>query len=211
MKKYWRKKGRETGLVDETCPANFSHTFSISAVQPMRSILKKKSLIDSLPPKKGCKMTLNSVTFDRVETREFNRTIGDNPAVSSGIPIGLDWSYKPHHKIQKLDDYERKKLRRPRLSMDQLALAPGIRQEMLVRDWGVTFGQMHKAITETDCIKRWRLASATQGPHQMKVQEAFETTRKRVVRLISRRSEEKEIQLLWERARTEKMKQCVSS
>lgn len=35
----------------------------------------------------------NNVSWDRIEVREYDITIGDNPCVSYGPPIGLDWRY----------------------------------------------------------------------------------------------------------------------
>ena len=36
-----------------------------------------------------------SVTFTTVEVREYGRCLGDNPSVSRGAPLSIDWSYKP--------------------------------------------------------------------------------------------------------------------
>jgi len=189
------------GSSNEVHPERLTNSWSAAPiVQPRRSILKKEPSIDGDPSQveQNTARQENTVKFDRVETREFDRTIGDNPAVSSGIPIGLDWGYNPEHKIQDLDEYEIK--RRPRLSLDELVLRPGAREEMLIRDWGVSFGEMHQTATETDSIKRWRLASAMQNQRQMRIEEVMESTRKRVGRIITRRSEKKEQQLLWVRA-----------
>ena len=50
----------------------------------------------------------NSVSFTSVTIRSYEQTIGDNPAVSYGTPISLDWNYEEHDSIE-LDSYEIKR------------------------------------------------------------------------------------------------------
>jgi hypothetical protein len=45
------------------------------------------------------------VTFDFVHVRFYQRTIGDNPAVSYGTPIQLDWLYEEELPMR-VDEYE---------------------------------------------------------------------------------------------------------
>ena len=45
------------------------------------------------------------VDFDNVTVREYKRVIGDNPAVSSGVPIGLGWEYSTYLDLD-VDIYE---------------------------------------------------------------------------------------------------------
>lgn len=157
--------------------------------QPPRSSLKKESTLKRE----------SSVRFDRIELREFDRTIGDNPSVSCGIPIGLDWKYKSTTSTN-LDEYEESRLanRRPK---QQLALAPEKRQEMLLKDWGVTFRELHQMASATDNIKKQRFESAMQTPAKARVEEVLETTKRRVSRVIKGHSKKKEQELLWQHAR----------
>jgi len=45
------------------------------------------------------------VSFDTIAIREYDQTIGDNPSVSYGPPISLDWSYSSEINVD-LEDYE---------------------------------------------------------------------------------------------------------
>jgi len=46
-----------------------------------------------------------SVSFANVQVREYDLCLGDNPSVSTGAPVSLDWSYK-HESSCSLDEYE---------------------------------------------------------------------------------------------------------
>ena len=49
-------------------------------------------------------MTTRNVSFSHLQVREYEVTLGDNPSVSSGVPLSLGWRYNPNEKISKLDD-----------------------------------------------------------------------------------------------------------
>lgn len=45
-----------------------------------------------------------NVSFSHMKVREYEVTLGDNPSVSSGIPLSLGWRYNPNEKIAKFDN-----------------------------------------------------------------------------------------------------------
>lgn len=45
-----------------------------------------------------------NVSFSHLQVREYEVTLGDNPSVSSGVPLSLGWRYNPNERISKLDD-----------------------------------------------------------------------------------------------------------
>ena len=53
-----------------------------------------------------------SVVFGNLEIREYARTIGCNPSVSGGPPVGLDWSYDPNERIAPIEAFESVRIRR---------------------------------------------------------------------------------------------------
>lgn len=175
-----------TGTELMTLPASgnlptLRRTLSTSALEALpRSILKiGDSLAASHPQRKREKL----VRFDRVEMREFDRTVGDNPSVTSGVPIGLDWRYNPNPLVKNLEDYESD--RAPRRSKRELALDPTAREHMLLRDWGLTFRELNKVTIEADALRQQRYKSAVQNPILQKRDEILETTMRRVSRVLN--------------------------
>ena len=47
-----------------------------------------------------------TVSFDQVQIRYYRQTLGDNPSVSHGPPIQLDWKFEEASEPRRIDDYE---------------------------------------------------------------------------------------------------------
>jgi hypothetical protein len=45
-----------------------------------------------------------NVSFSHLKVREYEVTLGDNPSVSSGVPLSLGWRYNPNERIAKFDN-----------------------------------------------------------------------------------------------------------
>ena len=54
-----------------------------------------------------------NVSFSHLRIREYAITLGDNPSVSSGPPVTLDWAYDPHEKTAPVEAFEAVRIRRP--------------------------------------------------------------------------------------------------
>jgi hypothetical protein len=48
----------------------------------------------------------NNVQFSTVHVREYNLCLGDNPSVTCGAPISLDWYYEKEQSYSSVDEYE---------------------------------------------------------------------------------------------------------
>merc|ERR1712157_296310 len=71
-----------------------------------------------------------SVSFQSVEIREYEVTIGDNPSCRKGVPIGLSWNYNPLDSID-IAEYETRKGGRRRRSKKRLIVDEKKREIML--------------------------------------------------------------------------------
>ncbi len=128
-----------------------------------------------------------SVRFCQVTIREYNLTIGDNPACSGGAPIryifkfpttamkmhcfellansfflryhldSLDWEYSPDHKIVPVDEYEKR--RKPR-SHSELIMSPYTRYRLLLHTLEVPITTISEVTTELKQIRESRQRTA---------------------------------------------------
>jgi len=102
---------------------------------------------------------MKRVCFDRVTIREYERAIGDSPAVSSGPPIGLDWGYynAREYDVEVFENHIR--LPGPR-TRRHFFLSPQKRFHMLLDEWGYSVQEICHAKDEAAEIRRWRHLSA---------------------------------------------------
>ena len=75
------------------------------------------------------------VMFGTVSVREYERCIGDNPAVSSGPPIGLGWYYLRPQPVD-LEYYEANVRKPSPRTRKDFFLTPQKRFHILLNDWG---------------------------------------------------------------------------
>jgi len=69
-------------------------------IRPSLSKLSKKNKVLSVSNHP------HRVRFDTIEVREYARCASDNPSVSCGVPIGLDWTVAVVHPAIRIDEYE---------------------------------------------------------------------------------------------------------
>jgi hypothetical protein len=121
-----------------------------------------------------------NVTFDFVHVRFYQRTIGDNPAVSYGTPIQLEWLYEEELPMG-LDEYEgiHRKRRVPR----QFVLNHYQRCNILSYYCGFTDDEIKKARRQVEKVKRERQVTKLMVK-AMLVEDFLESTARKVKRLI---------------------------
>lgn len=109
-------------------------------------------------------MGCSKVAFGTVTIREYDRAISDNPAVSAGTPIGLDWSYS-EPSVFLVDHYEtRMRKFGPRTRKD-FYLTPEQRFHMLLDDWCFSMEEIASARRNAAYAKHLRQISLFQaGP-----------------------------------------------
>jgi hypothetical protein len=119
------------------------------------------------------------VVFHEVLIRNYEQTIGDNPSVSYGPPISLDWDYEEAEPIT-LDEYE--KNRGPRRNTRQMMLNYYNRKNLLTWRCGATEDDMKAAEKEGNKIKGQRSMTKAFLPAQ-KFEEVFQSMRRKTKRM----------------------------
>jgi len=98
-----------------------------------------------------------SVSFDTVEVREYPIILGDNPAVSQGPPLTIDWEHDNEDTFS-LDEYET--TRPPRRVTVEMSIPPDMRLDCLKR-CGFSTKEISVRIKEINLVKRGRLQTTT--------------------------------------------------
>lgn len=96
---------------------------------------------------------LVGVRWDRIEIREYGRTVGDNPSVSGGPPLTLSWQYRMAFEGA-VDAYEDE--RPDRRVGKEMAVPRYIREIMLCEEWGCTNRDIANAVRDILAIKQQR-------------------------------------------------------
>ena len=130
-----------------------------------------------------------SVHFASVEIRVYYQTIGDNPAVTYGPPIMLDWEYDELSPVT-IEEYEAARpassLGGVRRDATSLFLSSMDRRRILKKR-GVTEEELNRAAQEAERIRKERALTNTLLPAMM-VEEALESTKRKVLRFIRGKS-----------------------
>mmetsp|Transcript_20487 Transcript_20487/g.44582 ORF Transcript_20487/g.44582 Transcript_20487/m.44582 type:complete len:227 (-) Transcript_20487:112-792(-) len=124
------------------------------------------------------------VSFDAVKIRSYQQTMGDNPSVSYGPPIQLDWDYEEHNGID-IDAFEADR-GLSRRTMRQMHISYYQRKHFLMRECGFTEGEVAKAKKDANKVKFLRDVTRTLLP-VMKVEDALESAGRKAKRIISKR------------------------
>ena len=109
------------------------------------------------------------VTFQNIEIRNYDITLGDNPSCTYGPPVSLDWHYAKAQNMP-LDDYE--KARGTRRKSNQMQMNALYRRRMLTKDF--TVDEMQMVECETRKIRNGRERTKMLLPFWM-LEEAIES------------------------------------
>lgn len=146
--------------------------------------------ISSGSPKLG---PMKRCSFSSVDIREHERIAGDNPCVTSGVPLSIGWGYHQHQPIS-LDDYETHK--GPSRDKIEMMVPAGIRRQMLRDEFGVSISEMNAAMREVNVTKRHRRHTcATENMEGWT--EVLQSAKRKVKRFVKGTSNEKEEEKLW--------------
>jgi hypothetical protein len=139
-----------------------------------------------------------SVSFDRVEIREYSRCLGNNPATTHGPPLSIDWAYLEVGTF-KLEEYEET---RPRPRAAYQMIVPGyLRETILLEQTKTTQTQINAMLRELKALRDQRqLCIVMQKLEQQHL--IFESLQRKFRRFKTGISTNREMELLWENART---------
>jgi hypothetical protein len=122
------------------------------------------------------------VKFDKILIRSYGQTLGDNPSVSYGPPIQLDWDYAQHDAID-LDDYE--DALPPRRKLRQMVLSYYHRKNVLTWQYGYSEEVLKKAKKDVERIQMKRSITNTFLP-VMFIETFIESAGRKAKRLVGR-------------------------
>ena len=124
-----------------------------------------------------------SVSFDRIDIREYQRTVGDNPSVSSGPALSLAWDYSDSVRST-VDNYESERgSRRKMMEM----VVPRFERELLLKDSGVSRKEMAQCVRTINHIKAKRRQTVN-NLKMSKMEENWEGVTRTMGKIMKRRN-----------------------
>jgi hypothetical protein len=126
----------------------------------------------------------SQVQFLHITIREYDQTLGDNPSVSYGPPISLDWNYT-QNEATCLDEYEG--TRPQRRSLRQMGMNYYQRKGVLTR-YGYSEEEMKSAKREANKAKTQR-AITKQFLPLLKIEDALESAARKARRAFGKNKE----------------------
>lgn len=120
-----------------------------------------------------------TVTFDHVEFRHYECTLGDNPSCSYGPPIQLDWSYVKIPSLN-IDEYESDRLGKRR-NLRQMLLNYYMRMNLLTWGFGYSEAEIKAATKSVKHVKFQRTVTKALLPLQ-KAEEVMQSANRKAKR-----------------------------
>lgn len=138
----------------------------------------------------SCSDLSKNVCFGVVAIRTYNQTLGDNPAVTFGPPIQLDWEYKEQGEID-VTEFECSKGCRYRRNEQQLRLSYYKRKDILTEEYNFDREQLERAKRDVNKTKFRREVTCYLLPIR-KLEEALESAGRKTQRLLHRNNKEQQ-------------------
>jgi hypothetical protein len=124
------------------------------------------------------------IRFESVQIRLYHQTLGDNPAVTYGPPITLDWKYDEMSPV-KVDEYEG--TRGDRISDSNKLFLSSMDRRRVLKNKGFSEDEIDRASLEAEKARKERAMTNALLP-AMRVEEVLQSTRRKVKRLIKKKS-----------------------
>lgn len=120
------------------------------------------------------------VSFSQLQIRCYSQTVGDNPSVSYGAPIQLDWDYEAHEPIC-IDEWEDNRPKRRNLK--QMIMNYYKRRNILSWQYGVSEEELKAAKRDAKKVKFERSVTNILVP-AMPFEAAIESARRKAKRFL---------------------------
>lgn len=137
-----------------------------------------------------------SVSLASIHIREHERIAGDNPCVSSGVPLSIGWGSIQHDPIP-IDAYETAK--GPPRDKIEMMVPASVRRSLLRDEFKVPIADINAAMKSVNITKRNR-AHTVASEHLEGWQEVAQSAKRKFKRLVNKTSTKQEEALLWEQA-----------
>lgn len=150
--------------------------------QPLHTVSEDN--VSSFPIGTAASGGRGGISFGHVIIRAYSQTLGDNPAVSYGPPISLDWDYEEYEPIL-LEDYEG--TRPPRRSLRQMVLSYYYRKNVLNWQYGFSEEQLKASKQQIKKERFQRQLTATFLP-AMQVEAVMESAARKAKRMFGNKN-----------------------
>lgn len=155
-----------------------------------------------IPHSEEERKTLKRCVFSSVDIREHERIAGDNPCVSSGVPLSIGWGYYQNPPVD-INDYELNK--GPSRDKIEMMVPATVRRQMLRDDFDVAVADLNAAMKIVNITKRQRRQTVA-AEHMEGFQEVSQSVSRKFKRFLKGTSRKKEEKKMWEEAEHVAMK-----
>ena len=146
-----------------------------------------------------------SVSFGKIQIRQYERIPGDNPSICFGVPLAIGWAFNEEGVPISVEQYESQRSEEPK-KRDEMYVSLRERERILTEDWGISRSAVRAAEKSVSLASKQRRATSARL-HLEPAQEAIESARKKFDRVVYGKSDKKEEERLWREAQ----KRTVSS
>jgi hypothetical protein len=151
-----------------------------------KSIMKYRTLDESLHSAYGSEDGERNkylpLQFDKVQIREYSRTVGDNPSCSSGPPVSISWEYNIIGDFD-VDGYERS--RPMRRIQQEMVLPRYLREDLLRHEWDVSRKEIAESVRTVLKVKNQRKTTINNQGKAEILEEALESACRKLKRLLT--------------------------
>jgi len=127
-----------------------------------------------------------NVSFCQIEIREYEQTLVNNPSVTSGPALGLDWTYNPKAHVFDLEEYEVLSDSRRR-SKAQMIMPRSYRETKLKQEWDITSDQMKQMNRKMAKTRKQRIASINNPDAVEKTLDVLHGVKRKLKRFLVRK------------------------